>query len=205
MPRPKYSLDKLERMRKCIIDTTFTLLEEVGPEKISIRMITKRIGVSHMVFYTYFNNRDALMQALIEKQQERMNKYFTGIMNRAEKEEIHIILRDALHFYLKRAKLRAKGFHLMWLTPIKKPEIFSQQKSLFQKNIQRLGNLIQIGIDRGEFVQRDTFLAAVTILSIVTAPLILYHLRRISDKQICDDVIEEAINVAMQYLSCKSV
>ncbi|HEY59664.1 MAG TPA: TetR/AcrR family transcriptional regulator [Anaerolineae bacterium] len=205
MPRPRHSIQKVEQMRNRIIDAAFALLEEVDPEEISIRLIAERVGVSHMVFYTYFNNRDALIQALIEKQQEHMNKQFAGIMLRAEQEKIHVVLLDALRLYLEKAKLRPKGFQLLWLMSIKHPEIFTQHKNMFQKNIQRLADLIQIGMDRGEFIQRDTFLAALTILSIVAAPLILHHLGRIPDKKMCDQIMKESLDAAMQYLSRKKI
>ena len=54
MARPKNSPEKIESMRNKMMDAVIELLDEVSPEKVSIRMIAEKIGVSHMVFYTYF-------------------------------------------------------------------------------------------------------------------------------------------------------
>ena len=56
MARPKNSPEKIEKMRNDMMDAVIDLLDEVSPEKVSIRMIAEKIGVSHMVFYTYFKD-----------------------------------------------------------------------------------------------------------------------------------------------------
>jgi len=57
MARPKNPPEKVERMQNMMMDAAIELLDEVPPEKVSIRMIAEKIGMSHMVFYTYFNHR----------------------------------------------------------------------------------------------------------------------------------------------------
>ena len=64
MARPKNTPEKIERMRNSMMDAVISLLDHVSPEKVSIRMIADKVGVSHMVFYTYFKDRDEIMVRL---------------------------------------------------------------------------------------------------------------------------------------------
>ena len=70
MARPKNTPEKIERMRNSMMDAVVSLLDEVSPDKVSIRMIAEKVGVSHMVFYTYFKDRDEIMKVLIEREKK---------------------------------------------------------------------------------------------------------------------------------------
>ena len=78
MARPKNTPEKIERMRNSMMDAVISLLDQVPPDKVSIRMIAEKVGVSHMVFYTYFKDRDEIMDVLVEREKNRINEHFAG-------------------------------------------------------------------------------------------------------------------------------
>ena len=66
MPRPKRTEEEIAAMRQRILDAAVAILHKAGPGSLSIRAIAERVGVSHMVLYSYFENRDELFAALRE-------------------------------------------------------------------------------------------------------------------------------------------
>ena len=60
---------EIKEMRERILDATIELARQEGLEGVSIRKIADRIGVSHMLLYSYFENRAAIIQALRERGQ----------------------------------------------------------------------------------------------------------------------------------------
>jgi AcrR family transcriptional regulator len=64
MPRAKKTEQEIKVMRGRILDATLELLRQEGMEGVSIRKIANRIGVSHMLLYSYFENRAAIIQSL---------------------------------------------------------------------------------------------------------------------------------------------
>ena len=70
MPRPRLTEEEIAAMREHILDAAGQLLHEEGPDGLSIRAIADRVGVSHMVLYTYFANRDALVASLRDRHRQ---------------------------------------------------------------------------------------------------------------------------------------
>ena len=106
MARPKQTEEQIAAMRERILDAALALLSEQGPEALSIRAIAKQVGVSHMALYTYFENRAALIMALIKRQLGRMQARHTEILHRAETGDVCQVLRESLAFYAQMAQTR---------------------------------------------------------------------------------------------------
>ena len=54
-------------LREQLIKSALELLEEVGPNELSIREVARRAGVSHAAPYRHFEDKEALIAALIEE------------------------------------------------------------------------------------------------------------------------------------------
>jgi AcrR family transcriptional regulator len=54
-------------LREALVDAAFQLLEEGGPENVSVREAAKRLGVSVGAPFRHFPNRTALMTAVAER------------------------------------------------------------------------------------------------------------------------------------------
>ena len=58
-------------LRKALIDAAVQLVEEGGPEKVSVREVAKRAGVSPGAPFRHFSNKTALMTAVAEQAMSR--------------------------------------------------------------------------------------------------------------------------------------
>lgn len=55
-----------------LIETTITLIEEIGVEKVTVREVAKRAGVSAGAPFRHFKSKSALMTAVAEQALERL-------------------------------------------------------------------------------------------------------------------------------------
>ena len=59
-------------LREALIDAALAVMTEQGPAAITIREVARRAGVSHAAPYRHFNDRDELVQAVVEQGFERL-------------------------------------------------------------------------------------------------------------------------------------
>jgi AcrR family transcriptional regulator len=203
MPRHKQSSEQISTMQNRILDATVSLLDELQPEEISIRKIAERAEISHMVIYTYFKDRDELVKALITRQEERIRQRFEDMLKNVNDSNIIAKLRTALSDYIDIAKARPKLFRLLWILPVKPPVNPARGKRFFENQINLLSDLFSKGQQRGIFVQHDPQVAALIVLSIINAPMFLFHLGRMADPKLCDQVINETLDIVLQYITGK--
>jgi AcrR family transcriptional regulator len=199
MPRPKQTEEQIAAMRARILDAAAELLSDEGPEALSIRAIADRVGVSHMVLYTYFQNRDALMAALSERQRDHMRERHADMLRRAETGDLREVLREVLASYAHMAHRYPRLYQFAWVQPIDAGNLNDRPHPL-EAHLQHLSDLIDLGIERRLCGDRDPLLAAATAFSIVNGPLFLYHCGRMSDEAWCHQLEQEALGVAMRYL-----
>jgi AcrR family transcriptional regulator len=203
MPRHKQTAEQISFMQNRILDATVSLLDEHQPEEISIRKIAERAEISHMVIYTYFKDRDELVKALITRQEEHIRQRFEDVLKNANDSNIIEKLRKALSDYIDIAKDRPKLFRLLWVLPVKLPVKPTHGKHFFEDQINLLSDLLTKGQHQGIFVQHNPQVAALTVLSIINAPMFLFHLGRMSDLKLQDQVINETLDIVLQYITGK--
>ncbi len=200
MARPRKTEQEIEATRERILDATVELLKEEGPEALSVRAIAQRVGMSHMALYTYFENRDALMAALRQRQRERMATRHAEIMRQAKSGDICQVTREALSGYGRMADRWPRIYRFLWVEPVTPHTHLPHQSERTASHLSHLAQLIALGIERGAFADRDPQLAAAVVFSLVNGPLILHHGGRIPDSVTKDAVFEEALDAALGYL-----
>lgn len=200
MSRPRKSEEEVEATRERILDATVELLREHGPEGLSIRAIAEQVGMSHMSLYTYFENRDALISALRERQRERMAARHAEIMGQAESGDVCQVMRRALAGYGHMADRWPRIYRFLWVEPVTPSGCLPHQGERIESHLMHLAKLIELGIARGTFVDREPQLAAAVVFSLVNGPLILHYSGRLPDPATKDAVFEEALDAAMKYL-----
>lgn len=200
MARPKNSPQKIEKMRNDMMDAVIDLLDEIPPEKISIRMIAEKIGVSHMVFYTYFKDRSEIMKALIQRESEWVERHFEGLKERTTQESVKDVLLELLTGYAATAVEHPQIFRMFWMTEraARKSSInkFDHLEPLFEK----LAGLLKVGMDNGEFKVRDPRIAAVIVLSSLNSPIILNICGKLPNGVSCDELLREIKQEVISYL-----
>lgn len=66
-----------------LIDTTIALIEEIGVEKVTVREVAKRAGVSAGAPFRHFKSKSALMTAVAEQAMERLYEAVTAAQDPA--------------------------------------------------------------------------------------------------------------------------
>ncbi len=206
MPRPKQSEAQVEAMRERILDAAHVLLRDEGFEALSIRAIAEQVGVSHMTLYTYFENRDALLRALSERQRARFRARSAEILRRAKAGDVCEVVREVLDVNRRISRERPRLYRFLWVQPFdarcraEHEQLPLSPEDRLAFHLEPLVNLIQLGIEREAFVARDPVVAAATAFSMVNAPLILYHNGRLTDEVLRDRLEVETLDAAMRYL-----
>ncbi len=204
MPRPKQTEDQIAAMRERILDAARDVLLEEGPEALSIRTIADRVGVSHMVLYTYFENHAALIAAFTRRQRARMQARHEENLRQAESGDVLAVMRESLVFYAWFARERPRVYRFLWVLPMPAcrglDDQCSHQHGRMQDHLQHLARLVRVGVERGVFAERDPDLAAAVVFGMVNAPLILYHSGRLPDDALRERLETESLDAAMAYL-----
>ena len=69
------------KLRQALIDATVQLVEEEGPENVSVREAAKRAGVSPAAPFRHFANKTALMTAVAEEAMSRFRAAITDAVD----------------------------------------------------------------------------------------------------------------------------
>jgi len=199
MPRPKKTEEEINAMREKILDVTQAIVKEDGTEAISSRAIAERLGISHMSLFTYFENQAAILTTL-------RNRFFSRLLMRHEKfedravnEEIPVLLKELAGNLARFANRNPKLYSMSWITP---EEIYQRSRNKTSKFIalDLFIYLIKIGIERGDFEERDPVLAAHTVLGMINMPFVLFHTGRVVDPALRDRMADEIFPIVMGYL-----
>lgn len=199
MPRQKLTEEQKEAMRRRILAAAEELLLEEGPDSLSIRAIADRVGVSHMVLYTYFKNRADIMSSLSQIQHEHIIAQYPKFKQRALEGDMEEVIRKTFKLYVKYALSHPQFYKFYMVQPLD-PERDDGQPNHLEENLDQIASLIELGIQKGIFNVRDSKLAAMTCFNLINGPLILYFVGRLRDTEFRDRAIDESINVIIGYL-----
>jgi Transcriptional regulator len=200
MARPKNTPEKINRMRNSMMDAVISLLDHVSPDKVSIRMIAEKVGVSHMVFYTYFKDRDEIMQVLVERERNRINNHFTDKLEKAKTVSAKSVMQELISEYMQTAEQHPKIFRLFWLDPMVEENQEHARFNQLDDAIASLSKLIKIGMEKGEFSKRNERLAATTIMAIINGPIVMEQCKKLPGDIKCAKLMEQITLAAFAYL-----
>jgi AcrR family transcriptional regulator len=200
MARPKNTPEKIERMRNSMMDAVISLLDHVSPDKVSIRMIAEKVGVSHMVFYTYFKDRDEIMDVLVDRERNRINEHFASKLQKAQTVSARKVLDELISEYTQTAREHPKIFRLFWLDPVEGTTSHAERFSQLDESLSSLGEILKVGMDKGEFKHKDQRLAASTVMAIINGPIIMEQCRKMPNDINCDALMEQITHAVFAYL-----
>ncbi len=200
MSPPRKTEEEVEARREEILDAAYAILEAEGPEAISSRAIAERLGIAHMSLYTYFDNQAAILRALSERELSKARGQWRVLEERAQCEDLAQLVEEILVFYGTFARKNPNLYRLAWVMPEVGGESAEQTRQRMQDMVGLLADRIETGMERGDFVRRDPFLAAATVLGMVNMPFILFHSGRLADPALRDRMVDEVLSAAMCYL-----
>jgi AcrR family transcriptional regulator len=197
VPRAKRTEQGIKAMRGRILDAALALLQQEGLEGVSIRKIADRIGVSHMLLYSYFDNRGAIIQSLRERGFEQMEAFCAESLGRAETGDALVQVRQSLGWFIQISNEQPMLYQLAW----RRATSWRVDSQNVIRILEHLSRLIQLCIERRQCIERDPTLAAVMVFSIVNGTLILYHNISAIDLTAQARLETEMIEAAITYLT----
>jgi AcrR family transcriptional regulator len=203
MPRPKKTVAQLESTREQILDTALAILQESGPEAITSRAIAERMGVAHMSLFTYFENQAAILRALRLREMTRWHSRQQFFNQRAETEDIVLVVKDLLRFFIAFARENPNLYRIAWVMSDVGGETPEESRQRMQVTAGRLATLLQKGMESGAFEPRNPLLAAGTVLAMINTPFIFFYSGKLVDAALRDQMVEEVLSAALGYLEKK--
>ena len=183
-------------MRERILDATIDLLESDGINGLSIRKIARRADVSHMVLYNYFENRQALVASLRNRQKERVKTYQVTALARAREGAARRVLEETMRYYVDLGHQKPRLFRLLLLHPMS-----GEQEEQINWVLDFLSGLIELCISQKSCAPRDPQVAALAVFCMVNGPLLLHHSGRLQDQALLRQAEAETLKATLTYLT----
>ncbi len=135
-PKPKY-----ENLKEACIEEAIKIIQSDGIEKLSLRQVSRRLGVSHQAPYKHFPSRDHILAEVVS----RMYKTFADHMRTMPKtDNPYDDLRGMGQAYLGFAVTHPLEYQLMFNTPLPP----SHEHPDMMKNAQQALGLVQDCLER---------------------------------------------------------
>lgn len=135
------------RLAHDIIEAAASLVEERGPEGITMRLVADRIGYSPTTIYLYFKNKEHLLDETVNRAYDWFAEHLERAQTGASAPER---LRQGAHAYLDWGLQNPGMYRLMfewgYLGDISEEAIFARRASW-----RRTRNVIERGVEEGAF------------------------------------------------------
>lgn len=203
MSRPKKTDEQRNTTRERILAAASELLETRGSEEISIRAVTASLGISPMGFYSYFTSRAELIDALSDQQLRAFQEGASQYLARARRDGAAAVLRETLQLLADTACKQPQRFLLLYSAAPGEPDPLAVPPWRLDRIIQFFSQLIEVGVQSGEFTPRDPLVAAQTVFSLYSGVLLLRVSGRLPETVQFDALLREAEGLALRYLSAE--
>jgi len=197
MPRAKRTAQEIQTMRGRILDATLVLLRQEGPEGVSIRKIADRIGVSHMLLYSYFENRAEIIESLRKRCFGQMEAFCAESLRRAETGDALVQVRESLGRFIQ----VSHEHPMLYQLACRRATSWRADGLNVTTILEHLSQLIQLCIERGQCIKRDPRLTATVAFSMVNGTLMLYHSLSALGQTAQAELEREVIEAAITYLT----
>jgi len=143
-------MEKTDQKRELILDAAMRCLARFGMMKVTLDDIAKVLGMNKASLYYYYENKEALFIDALERESlrffEQVEKNFQSITTATEKmysmvRTFHAYFRNRAEVLELNVQAMSENHHL----------IQKLDRRLREKNIDFLRDLIQQGINAGEF------------------------------------------------------
>ena len=122
-----------------------------------------------------------MIDALREQQLRAFDEGASQFLARARQEGAAPVLRETLQLLVDTACGQPQRYLLLWSVAAGEPDALAAPPWRLDGIIQFFGQLIEIGVQRGEFAPRDPHTAALTVFSLYTGALLLRVSGRLPD------------------------
>lgn len=106
---------KPDNLKAAVVDEAFAVIADEGLEKLSLREIARRLGVSHQAPYKHFPSRDHILAAVVAR---CFARFAETLEDRAKAEDPFADLGNMGLAYLDFAESEPLAYRLMFNTPL---------------------------------------------------------------------------------------
>jgi len=113
---------KHENLRDAILIEALTIIDHVGLEKLSMREVSRRLGVSHQAPYKHFANRDEILAEILTQAFTEFTQLLASYPEHATPEQA---LRHMAQAYLQFATQNPLKYRLMFGSTLPQPDQYT--------------------------------------------------------------------------------
>ena len=153
---------KISKTKKRLIEVARELFAQKGKRNITMNDIAEASNKGRRTLYTYFNNKEEIFRAVIDKELEYLTEQLQKVFNESAEPDIklqkHILTHlDAIKFVVNRnGSLRADFFRDIY-------EVERARKKVDQVEINLIKKILYDGIQKKIFKRIDPELSSVVI------------------------------------------
>lgn len=175
---------KYENLREACIEEALEIIENDGIEKLSVREVARRLGVSHQAPYKHFPSRDHILAEIVQR---CFDDFAQHLDSRPRRDNPHDDLGTMGFAYLQYAAAHPLQYRLMFGTPLpdpnEHPEMMHRAEHAFA--LLRDG-IAAMGLDS------DPELDALYVLSTMHGLASILHLQMLQSLPMSDDILAHA-------------
>jgi len=155
-------------LKEAAIETALAMVENEGIDAITLRELSGRIGASRTAIYRHFENKEALIRAVIVAGFERFDAHFAAIfagMHTDILSQFRMMGRAYLDFAIENPRLH----RLLFGETVQqaREEVCDLKNVEAETGFNALVGLIESGQRQGVFKEGDVFLMAVNVWSMI--------------------------------------
>ncbi len=160
-----------EERREQLLDATLALIAERGYESVSMEGIARRAGVSKPVVYDLFGSLADLLEALLEREDQRALSQLAELMPApAEGADPAQILVDGLDAFLRAIETRPEAWRLSLMPIEAQPAIVRAHVERDRTAVaKRLASIVRWGVEQLEVPISDVEMLVETIIVLANA------------------------------------
>jgi AcrR family transcriptional regulator len=134
--------EKIKDLREACVQETLAIIETSGLESLSLREISRRLGVSHQAPYKHFPSRDHILAEVVKRAFDAFAEYLDSHAGDKTTEADMLAMGQA---YLVFAQAHPLQYRLMFNTPLpnpaEHPEMMKSAQHAFYNLRDCLGNM----------------------------------------------------------------
>jgi len=187
-----------EGLRRRILDTARHLLVEDGYQALSMRKIADAIGYSATSIYLYFDDKDALLHALIHEGMMKLRERLQDTAARHPEAPVRR-LRALCECFVEFGLENPEYYEVMFQLRPERMERYPPEKyRAARKNLDFFARALEEGVDTGRFEVDDTHVTASTVWASLHGTVSLLLADRVDVRIESDTFIDTAIRQVLR-------
>ncbi len=169
--------DREQQRKKQILDAAERVFSERGFDKARVDDIVQESGLSKGALYWYYKSKDAIIRALLDRVfiSEMREAGDLVHMDASASERLRIFVQFAVREYKRFEKLLPLAYEFIALA-YRNKTVRETLTGYFQHYVDLIAEVIQQGVDRGEFKACDPDTTALALIAMYEGIALLWFL-----------------------------